>query len=75
MHALLSRWCVETPCTQMPNWKQLGKLKMTDGLDQSSVSSTSRPKKFCDTCNTMLIDNYICCHKCESVYFCNNKCE
>ena len=31
--------------------------------------------KFCNTCNIMLIDNYIYCHKCESVYFCNNKCE
>ena len=48
---------------------------MTDGLGKLSVSSTSRPKKFCNTCNIMLIDNYICCRKCESVYFCNNKCE
>ena len=23
----------------------------------------------------MLIDNYIYCHKCENIYFCNNKCE
>ena len=48
---------------------------MTDGLGQSSVSSTSRPKKFCNTCNIMLIDDYIGCRKCKSVYFCNNKCE
>ena len=48
---------------------------MTDSLGQSSVSSTSTPKKFRDTCNIMLVDNYICCHKCESVYFCNNECE
>ena len=48
---------------------------MTDGLGQSSVSSTSRPKKNCYTCNIKLIDNYICSHKCDSVYFCSNKCE
>ena len=36
---------------------------MTDNLDQSSVSSTSRPNKFCNTCNIMLINNYICCHE------------
>ena len=75
MYALLLMWCGGTPCTQMPSWEQLGKLKMTEGLGQSSVSSTSRPKIFCDACNIMFIDNYICCHKCESVYFCNNKCE
>ena len=41
---------------------------MTDGLGQSSVGITSTPKKSYDTCNIMLIDKYICCHKYESVY-------